>query len=97
MDNEIKDVKNTLNNLKEDSRTSISEILEDHKEAEESSPASEPVSESDSKPNLKVDPEKEHLYDIPKEPPEKLKMTSDELSAKTENSAADSLKKRDKE
>lgn len=92
MDDEIKDVKNTLNNLKDDSRTSISEILDDHKEAEESSP----VSESDSKPNSEIDPEKEHLHDTPKDPMEKLKMTSDELNAKTENSAADSYKRETK-
>jgi len=97
MNDEIKDVKNTLNNLKDDSRTSISEILDDHKEVEESSPASEPVSESDSKPNLEIDPKEECLHDTPEEPLEKLKMTADELSVKTENSAADSLKKRDKE
>lgn len=96
MDDEIKDVKNTLNNLKDDGRTSISEILDDHKKAKESSPASEPVSESDSKPNSEIDPEKEHLHDTPKDPMEKLKMTSDELNAKTENSAADSYKRETK-
>jgi sec-independent protein translocase protein TatB len=115
IDDEIKDVKNTMKDIKEDTRASISKILDDGQEPEKSSLKTESDSKTgseeedqqdaakedldsvnkdsdkqDLKPEDSISDSKEHSYDTPKDPMDKLKMAFDELNAKTESAAIDS-------
>jgi sec-independent protein translocase protein TatB len=96
MDDDIKDVKNTIDTLKDDHHTSMSKIIDDGQKEENSSPASESMSESDPKSSLEINSEKEYLHDRPNKVPKEVKMTSDEPNAKSESSATDAFKRETK-